>query len=812
MEHSHKAYKYQQITEMAHLCRKSSDAFSQWAAGYGVVRHTDLTQVRIHRLAELLKARGIVQDIQEVFHILTAADKICCGAMWLVVHLTYAREVYLDGRDLAAGDFKVKPEGHTGGSLNMVPAYVGYLAANAITGITRSWLMGQGHCVAAIDSTNLIVGNMTKAHEERYDLSDLGLTRFVKDFYSYKITPEGRPEAPLGSHVNAHTAGGLIEGGYLGFAELLYAHMPLPGERLVVFLSDGAFEEQRGGDWAPRWWRSEDCGLLAPIMIANGRRIDQRTTLSQQGGVSRFREHLLLNDFDPIDIDGRDPAAFAWAILEMEDRLTAYSKAVAEGAANYPVLLPYTIAEAPKGFGFPGAGTNFAHNLPLGANPATDADARSRFNNGARQIWVPLPELTGSVSLFNNHEKFHRPQEKDHPLALRSVQPPHLPEADWREEKQGPASPMRAIDATFCAIAEANPHLRPRIGNPDELRSNRMDKTLETYKHRVTSPEEGIPEALDGKIITALNEETVVCAALANKGGINIVVTYEAFAPKMLGAVRQELIFTRNQLEAGYTPRWLSVPLVLSSHTWENGKNEHSHQDPTMCEALMNEMTDMSRVVFPVDWNSAMAMLRVAYSTTARIWTMVVPKRELPIMLAPEQAEALVRDGAVLLHADDNPQVILAAVGAYQLQEAMKISLRLREKRIAHYLVCIGEPARFRYPRDEREKATCVSPNTRQSLFPDSAASRVFLTHTRPEPLLGVIRPLDTGRDTTRVLGYNNHGGTLNVAGMLAANHCTWAHALTVVADMLSLDPKRLLTSTEQDAVTGRTEPLAVLY
>ena len=47
--------------------------------------------------------------------------------MWLVVHEVYARNVYLDGRDLQAEDFKADPEGHTGGSLNMVPAYVGYL-------------------------------------------------------------------------------------------------------------------------------------------------------------------------------------------------------------------------------------------------------------------------------------------------------------------------------------------------------------------------------------------------------------------------------------------------------------------------------------------------------------------------------------------------------------------------------------------------------------------------------------------------------------------------------------------------------------
>jgi len=57
--------------------------------------------------------------------------------------------VYLDGRALGPRRLQPAPEGHTGGSLNMVPAYVGYMVINALTGLTRSWLMGQGHCVAA---------------------------------------------------------------------------------------------------------------------------------------------------------------------------------------------------------------------------------------------------------------------------------------------------------------------------------------------------------------------------------------------------------------------------------------------------------------------------------------------------------------------------------------------------------------------------------------------------------------------------------------------------------------------------------------
>ncbi|MEO8097598.1 MAG: hypothetical protein ABI811_07830 [Acidobacteriota bacterium] len=237
---------------------------SAWANRYGEIHHTSETQGRIAALASRLVADGVMGDGVSFHELLSALDKLTSAALWLVAHETYARNVHLDGRTLSRDDFKPKPDGHTGGSLNMVPAYAGYLAANILTAHTRGWLMGQGHCVAAVDSLNLLVGNLTPAHAERYSLSDEGLTRYVRDFYSYRLNDSGIQEAPLGSHINHNTPGGLAEGGYLGFAELQYIHMPLSGEKLVVFLSDGAFEEQRGSAWAPRWWRAEDCGLVAP--------------------------------------------------------------------------------------------------------------------------------------------------------------------------------------------------------------------------------------------------------------------------------------------------------------------------------------------------------------------------------------------------------------------------------------------------------------------------------------------------------------------------------------------------------------------
>jgi phosphoketolase len=806
-------------SEAARL-RRAGPAFARWAEGAGAIKHTDLTQVRIHRLHERVRKEGLTGDGIPFFDLLVALDRLCNAGMWLVAHATYARRVYLDGRALRADDFKPVPEGHMGGSLNMVPAYCGYLAANAITGHTRAWLMGQGHCVSAVDAVNVLVDNMTPAHAARYDLSDDGLTRFVRDFYGYRLGPDGRQESPLGSHVNPHTAGGIMEGGYLGFAELQYVHMPLPGERLVAFLSDGAFEEQRGSDWAPRWWRAEDCGLVAPIMIKNGRRIDQRTTLSQQGGTGWFERYLRLQGFDPVVIDGRDPAAFLWAICEQEWRLEAAGQAVLAGKARYPVALPYGIAVAPKGYGFYGAGTNLAHNLPLKANPHTDRQAAQRFNRSAAVLHVPPDDLRQTVATFQRHAA-HRPQERDHALVRRDVrlrEAPHpvyrpVPDRDKRSWANRTAwttaSPMSAVDEGFTLTVQANPQLRPRVGNPDEMKSNRMLRTLELLKFRVTDPEPTIPESITGAVITALNEEAVVSAALANKGGINITVTYEAFGMKMHGVLRQEIIFTTHCLDAGRLQAWLSIPLILTSHTWENAKNEQSHQDPSLAEALFGEVSHVSRVLFPADTNTAAAVIHGVYRTQGQFWTVVVPKADtIPDLFSGEEAERLLADGA--LHLDwasyqpERAMIILTAIGAYQLGEVLRASARLVERGVPHRVNYLLEPGRFRIPRHAREQGCLAPPAVRDELFPAEVAPRVFVGHTRPEPLLGVLAPLHTGR-LTRGLGFLNHGGTYNTPGLLFVNRSSWAHCLAEVCGLLGLPRERLLTDEEIAALEGRT-------
>lgn len=777
--------------------------FATWRAGQGVISHSAETQAAVYRLAHRLVDDGKQPDLASVYRQMRALDLLTSAGLWLVVHMTYAKRVRTDGSPLRAEDFKSRPEGHTGGALNMVPGYAAYLAINSLTGQTRSWLMGQGHCVAAIDAINVLTGNLHPEQAERYQ-GDGGMDRLLQDFYGYAQQPDGRPAAPLGSHVNPYTAGGIIEGGYLGFAELQYAHMPLPGESLVAFLSDGAAEEQRGSDWIPRWWRAEDCGTALPIMIANGRRIEQRTELGTKQGLAAFAEHLKACGFDPIRFDGRDPAAFVCTLLEMELRLGHRVDEYRRGLLNYPLPVPYGIAETVKGFGFYGAGENAAHNLPLPASPHSDAAARELFNQHASKLWVAPAELQVACTTLSTHQAQQRPLERDHALAQRQPAAPQLPAMHWNQDTQ---SPMLAVDGFFTELVAANPELRARVGNPDELASNKLAGVLAALKHRVSDPENA-NEDIHGRVITALNEEAVVSACLANKGGLNLVASYEAFCPKMLGAIRQELIFARHQKEVGRPAGWLGFPVIATSHTWENGKNEQSHQDTTFCEALLGEMNDGMRVIMPADYNSALAILPGVYQTRGVISCLVIPKRDRPTLLSQQQAEQLAADGALLLDSfnGQGEPIQLIANGAYQLGEALRAAERLREHGQSWQLIYLQEPGRFRTPRDHWEAEYTVSAASRDALFPANQ-QRVALTHMRPEVLRGHLADVFGDTRRCRVLGYINRGGTLDEPGMLFTNRCTWAHALMAAAELSGRAASDWLSAEEVASVEGRGDP-----
>lgn len=91
------------VAERARLFRESDPDFARWARGHGPIAHNDLTQLRIHDLAQVLVAEGKASDTSAIYRTLWAADRLAVAGMWLTVHMTYADRVYTDGREMAAG-------------------------------------------------------------------------------------------------------------------------------------------------------------------------------------------------------------------------------------------------------------------------------------------------------------------------------------------------------------------------------------------------------------------------------------------------------------------------------------------------------------------------------------------------------------------------------------------------------------------------------------------------------------------------------------------------------------------------------------
>jgi phosphoketolase len=137
----------------------------------------------------------------------------------------------------------------------------------------------------------------------------------------------------------------------------------------------------------------------------------------------------------------------------------------------------------------------------------------------------------------------------------------------------------------------------------------------------------------------------------------------------------------------------------------------------------------------------------------------------------------------------------------------MRASRRLLEREVPHSVVYVYEPGRLRTPRDAAEAGAVLDDDALAALFPRHSNARVVLSHTRPEPMLGVLRRIDTGPSHTVALGFCNRGGTLDTAGLQFANRATWAHVLQAAARVLHLELEALLNMDEINAVYGLGDP-----
>ncbi|MDP1702729.1 MAG: ATP-dependent metallopeptidase FtsH/Yme1/Tma family protein [Aestuariivirga sp.] len=183
------------------------------------------------------------------------------------------------------------------------------------------------------------------------------------------------------------------------------------------------------------------------------------------------------------------------------------------------------------------------------------------------------------------------------------------------------------------------------------------------------------------------------------------------------------------------------------------------------------------------------------------------------------------REGIVVLSATNRPEILDPALNAYDdIQLAAFVTscasdrLDMRETiDLTWAVVAVGEKLTWGAGRIADKHCVGGLPGNRTSmieqineLFPANVP-RVIVSHTRPEPMICVLRRLGNGPPRTRYLGYRNRGGTFDAAGLLFAHSATWAHVIVEACRSMSSDRAGFLSKEELLPLSGRGDPGIVM-
>ncbi len=230
---------------------------------------------------------------------------------------------------------------------------------------------------------------------------------------------------------------------------------------------------------------------------------------------------------------------------------------------------------------------------------------------------------------------------------------------------------------------------------------------------------------------------------------------------------------------------------------------------PETVEAKRALFAEMDALATPeaILSSSTSFIMASVFSGRGQIAGVIVSKRDMPHRFDGEVATRFVADGAAPIDGQaEDAELQIVSVGAYQLEEALKAAHRLKEHGRRILVTAINEPGRFRIPRDPIEARFVAKDDALARLFP-VGLPRLIVSHTRPELMLGLLRRLDGGPKHTAARGYISRGGTLDVAGMLFANRCSWAHLVEAASALAGWSRDVFLTVAERNAIDGKGTP-----
>jgi hypothetical protein len=374
-----------------------------WASGYGPLHHGIETQARLFELRGKLPERA---PAGSMFGVLGAADRIASASMWLVAHALCVSE---QGENRFQRGLSNECLDR---ALAMVPAFTGYLAANAISGDSaRGCFVRRGCSREAVEAVNFILCNLgpdeTEGSTQEADVVGRYLQACRRALNGQEATPTRQRMAP------APGSGARNEAPIVEFSDMPW---PSKGSRMVALLDLPSLGDQLARMSTFLKQTRPDGGVLVPIVILpqTGRAAGGSAIAS----LGKLGELLKRRGYEPLVFDGSDPAAHVWAIFEIEARWAkAMEQGVQESREDRPLPIGIALATRQEDALERREMGTLIGKQPREATESRDFEGANSNSNAAGKFWVPLAEVAAAAKQFQKKrtqegsKTFERPSE-----------------------------------------------------------------------------------------------------------------------------------------------------------------------------------------------------------------------------------------------------------------------------------------------------------------------------------------------------------------------------------------------------------------
>lgn len=345
-------------------------------------------------------------------------------------------------------------------------------------------------------------------------------------------------------------------------------------------------------------------------------------------------------------------------------------------------------------------------------------------------------------------------------------------------------SPAKKFGELLTKEFQKNPHFY--FFSPDETTSNKFDRIFEVEKRAWSLPQKtwDLPEDENGRIVEMLSENvlfSVMTGHLMNNEPA-MMGSYEAFFPIITAQLLQQIKFIKQSKEVSWRAPMPAINLLSTSTCWRQDHNGYTHQSPALISTLLSLPSNLSNCIFPIDDIAAETAYNFMTNSSDVVNLTTFNKIDEPRYLNASQAEAELRDGAMIYDfiSDENPDVVFAASGdimAKEMMEAIKILKEdLPDTRI-----------RFVYINSLSYRAIGTTENKLSikkfmELFTHNKPI-IANFHGYPETLENILENY-TFRGRLRVHGFNEEGSTTTPFEMLRRNSASRYDIATDVAKL----------------------------